>query len=737
MPVRAPRVAFLMDQLGGGGGQRSAITSAAAMAEAGTSVVVLAARSGTYADDIPGQIPHRILAPSWPRPFGILALVVRLRRSVRSFDIDVLIVSGFSVGRLTLLVYAAGLLGDVKVIVVERNTLSVDLQARFPGRLARGLVRRASRWLYRRADAVVGVSDGVARDLETTLALPRRSVTTIVNPVDRARIAAAVEEAPPAHLLSEFLRLTRPIVITSGRLVAQKAHEDLIASFATLPPSQRGSLVILGEGPRRPELRQQAERAGVAPRVWMPGFVENPWWFIARSDVFALTSRWEGNPRALLEALACGLPVVSTDCPSGPREILANMSRSRLVEMGDRPAITRAISDLLLLDPATPKARELDRHEPSKVASRLSRLVTEQIGSADPRARRPSFAIVIPTRDMGDVLPQTLRTVLHQTFHPDEIIVVDDGSDDETVTRLRRDFPEVRVISTPRNGVAKARNIGMDVASSDYVAFKDADDFWAPNHLETLACAIRRFPDAGLVATGAGSRRFPLEDLLAREPSAGPRFPAFPRCVSARMPRQVDIFRESAARPMAFTSSSIAVKRSVIVESGLRFPGIDQNEDQIFRHELSFVTDVVATRRRTVSISSHARSATTGLRRQSYGALDFDCAAFLARPAVQHLLSRRAALSADAQHSIDAYLDGLITGSWRSMVYLDLQECGRAAAAKLKQPWQPSALLFRAVANIPRPVFRILSRSLRRLRPLSPDNLPISPFVRWGANDGA
>lgn len=737
MPARPHRVAFLMDQFGGGGGQRSAITSAAAMAEAGVSVVVLAARSGNYADDIPGQIPNRILAPSWPHPFGILALVARLRRSVRSFDIDVLIVSGFSVGRLTLLAHAVGLLGDIKVVVVERNTLSVDLQDRFPRRLARGLVRQASRWLYQRADTVVGVSDGVARDLETTLALPHHSVTTIVNPVDRARIAAAVEEAPPEHLVSKFLRLTRPIIISSGRLVAQKAHEDLIASFAALPPSQRGSLVILGEGPRRSELRQQAERTGVAPHVWMPGFVENPWWFIARADVFALTSRWEGNPRALLEALACGLPVVSTDCPSGPREILANISRSRLVEMGDRPAITRAISELLLLDPAAPNERELDHHEPSEVASRFARLVTEQVGSTGPRARRPSFAVVIPTRDMGDVLPQTLRTVLDQTFHPDEVIVVDDGSDDETVARLRRDFSEVRVISTSRSGVAKARNVGMDVASSDYVAFKDADDFWAPNHLETLAWAIRLFPDAGLVATGAGSRRFPLEALLAREPFAGPRFPAFPRCVSARMPRQVDIFRESAARPMAFTSSSIAVKRSVIVESGLRFPEIDQNEDQIFRHELSFVTDVVATRLRTVAISSHARSATTHLRRQSYRALDFDCDAFLARPAVQHLLSRRAALSADVQRSIDAYLDGLITGSWKSMVYLDLQECGRAASAKLNQPWRPSALLFRTVANIPRPVFRILSRSLRILRPLSPDNLPISPFVRWGAGDGA
>ena len=724
-----------MDQFGGGGGQRSAITSAVAMAEAGITVVLLAARSGTYEGDIPEGIPRCVLAPSWPRPVSIAALVMGLRRSIRTFDIDALVVSGFSVGRLTLLVRALGLLGDTRVVVVERNTLSLDLRDRFRRPLARGLVRRTSAWLYRQADALAAVSDGVARDLETTLALPRHSVTTIVNPVDRSRIAAALDEAPPERWLADFLQLERPIIITSGRLVAQKAHGDLIDAFAALPPSDRGSLVILGEGPGRHRLREQAEQAGIAPRVWMPGFVENPWWFIARSDVFALTSRWEGNPRALLEALACGTPVVSTDCPSGPRDILKNVARSRLVAVGDRPAITAAISELLKLEPCAPDERELDRYALSEVASQYVQLLMAEIGSKGRRGEHPTFAVIIPTRDMGDVLHQALRTVLDQSLHPDEVIVVDDGSRDDSTTKVRLEFPGVRVISTPRHGVAHARNIGIDAASSDYIAFKDADDFWAPDHLAALASAIREFPDAGLVATGAGSHRLPLEHLVRGGRAIGRGGPALRWFAPARNARKVDIFRESASRPMAFTSSSIAVKRSIVVESGLRFPEIEQNEDQVFRHELSFITDVVATRRRTVYISGHARSATTGLRRRSYEALELDCTAYLERPAVKHLLSRRVALAVHLQRSIDLYLDALVTRSWRSMIYLDLQDCGRAASATLNYPSQPRALLFRLVANTPRPIFRVSSRLLRAVRPLGPDNLPISPFVRWGSGD--
>lgn len=350
MSAPTGRIGVAVDQLGGGGAQRSATLVASRLHELGVQTTLLSGLGGTYASDLRERLPVRILAPHWPRPWGVASFILGLCRQTRRNRIDVLFASGFAVSRIALLLRATSPVGlgrMTKVVVVEQNTLSAAVQNRFPNRIVRRMVLHLTRWLYRRADAIVGVSRGVSRDLEETLGLPHGEVVTIFNPVDADRIREAVSGAVAGDLEASFGALQRPVVITAGRLVAQKAQRDLIDAFSRLPDDQLGSLVILGEGPLEAELKMQAKVLGVNSRLWMPGFVKNPWWFIARSDLFALSSHWEGHPLVLLEALSCGVPVVSTDCPSGPGEILKGVAHARLAPPGDLEAFAGAMSELL------------------------------------------------------------------------------------------------------------------------------------------------------------------------------------------------------------------------------------------------------------------------------------------------------------------------------------------------------------------------------------------------------
>ncbi len=313
----------------------------------------------------------------WPKISRLLSFGLRLRAIVRERGLTTLVSNGYGLNQMVLLARTVGLMRGVQVVVAEHSTLSVDLQNHFRSGMARTAVLVLTRWLYRHADAIVGVSDGVSRDLEATLGFPHGSVTTIYNPVDADRITEAIDEPVAVHLKADFSGLTRPVVITTGRLALEKAQHDLLDAFAMLSESQRGSLVILGDGPLRQQLERQAQDLGIAERVWMPGFVDNPWWFMARSDVFVLSSHWEGFGLVLVEALVCGVPVASTDCPSGPREILEDVPNARLTPVGDSAALADAIVDLLALPRDSTARPDMKRFLPAEVAARYQDIVIE------------------------------------------------------------------------------------------------------------------------------------------------------------------------------------------------------------------------------------------------------------------------------------------------------------------------------------------------------------------------
>jgi glycosyltransferase involved in cell wall biosynthesis len=234
----------------------------------------------------------------------------------------------------------------------------------------------AMRWLYPRADAVVAVSKGVAQDLLNLMPQLKPKLTVIYNPVIDAAFYAKAD-APVEH--PWFQPHQPPVVLAAGRLVALKGYDTLLRAFARVRQQMPARLVILGEGSERPNLERLAAELGVAADVDMPGFDPNPFRYMKRAGVFVLSSRYEGLPNVLIQALACGCPVVSTDCPSGPSEILDGGRYGVLVPVDDVEAMARAIVRALLGQVAPAPAEWLEQFRVEAVAEQYLRVMLGQM----------------------------------------------------------------------------------------------------------------------------------------------------------------------------------------------------------------------------------------------------------------------------------------------------------------------------------------------------------------------
>ena len=208
-----------------------------------------------------------------------------------------------------------------------------------------------SRWLrtapmrraYSQADGVIAVSEGVRQDTIKLTGIAAERVHVIRNPVITPRLHEQAAVAAP-HAWLEHKSL--PVILGMGRLTRQKDFETLLRAFSALQAELPSRLVILGEGPQpgdRERLETLARALGISERLLLPGFQKNPYAWLARADLFVLSSAWEGSPNALTEALALGVPCVSTDCPSGPSEILAGGRYGPLLPVGDASAMTTAM----------------------------------------------------------------------------------------------------------------------------------------------------------------------------------------------------------------------------------------------------------------------------------------------------------------------------------------------------------------------------------------------------------
>jgi glycosyltransferase involved in cell wall biosynthesis len=240
--------------------------------------------------------------------------------------------------------------GRTRYLVSVRNHISTAV-ARNPSKWLRS-VPYLMRWLFPLADVVVAPSQGVAEDVVAITGLPAQRTCVIHNPVYRREI---IEQSMQPLDHRWFADATVPVVVAAGKLKPQKDFATLLEAFARVRTQVPVRLVILGEGDERAALEQRAARLGIGEDIDMPGYVENPYNYFRRAAVFVLSSAWEGLPNVLIEAMACGCPVVATDCPSGPREILAGGRVGRLVPVADAGRMADAIRQTL----AAPVPREV------------------------------------------------------------------------------------------------------------------------------------------------------------------------------------------------------------------------------------------------------------------------------------------------------------------------------------------------------------------------------------------
>ena len=367
-PAHAARIAIFMPSLTGGGAERGMLRIAEELAARGHEIDLLLTR---VRDGHDKQVP-KALQPQRLRTCSDVAARAAVAR-VAQWDLiarpvllplksswalrylpalveylaarrPIALLSGNSWPNLTALWAKQLAVVDTRIVISEHVTLShrvAHLRGKWRWNYLPALVHR----YYPQAAAIVSVSIGVADDLSLAADLPRSSITPVYNPDVCERLRSRALE--PAALM-DFGDTGEPLILGIGRLHPQKDFPNLLKAVALLREAgTRVRLMILGEGAERSRLEGLARELGLDAAVRLPGFVENPLAYLARADLFVLSSRYEGLPGALIQALACGCPCVATNCPSGPDEILQGGRHGRLVPVGDSTALAAAIAGSL------------------------------------------------------------------------------------------------------------------------------------------------------------------------------------------------------------------------------------------------------------------------------------------------------------------------------------------------------------------------------------------------------
>lgn len=330
------RLAILLPDLGGGGAERVAVNLANSFAQRGYGIdMVLLSARGEFLDELQQEI--RVIDLQVKRLRGTLIPLVRYLRKVRP---DAVLANMWP---LTAIALWGRKLARVptRVVVAEHTTWSRDPIARSV--LGRWKVKTTMHLTFPQADGIVAVSRGAADDLARFAGVSRDSITDIYNPVAGSETRPGnVPLAPFTWWSGGHCRL-----LAVGNLIPIKDYATLLAALALLRQRVDARLLILGEGSCRYALEAQARQLGIESSLIMPGFVKDPSPYYQRADLHILSSAGEGFGNVIVEALAAGTPVVSTDCPSGPREILCDGKFGRLVPVGDAPAMADAMAESL------------------------------------------------------------------------------------------------------------------------------------------------------------------------------------------------------------------------------------------------------------------------------------------------------------------------------------------------------------------------------------------------------
>jgi len=403
------RVAFLLGSLSVGGVQWSALRAAKEMVERGYTVDLLVSKlRGDLLDEVPDNIDvveierastlrsrvRAMIADPAAGPMLLRRGMSPRLRSLPSLETycrttrpDALLAGSTPLGMIA--VWARRLSGiDATILVFEQSPPASDTMG--AGRYRYGVPPALVRHTYLQTDVIVSVSDGVGDELSAYAGLPRERITTVYNPVTGPHVDAM----SACHLAHPwFSEGEPPVILGVGRLAPAKDFGTLIRAFARVRRDREARLVIVGDDRKagkdadyRAELTALPGELGVAEDVDFVGAVANPFPFMRRASVFALSSAWEGLGNVLIEALACGCPVVSTNCRSGPREILEDGRYGELVPVGDDEAMAAAIQRVLRAPPDPERQRA--RSEDFTIARAVDRYLELCFGK-DPSPLRP------------------------------------------------------------------------------------------------------------------------------------------------------------------------------------------------------------------------------------------------------------------------------------------------------------------------------------------------------------
>jgi len=343
--MAAPTIALLISSFSSGGVQRVMINLANELTRRGYSVELVAVSSdGPLKSKVSPQVSIRDLKSS-----RVLLSLGRIRAFFKADHPSVFISGQTHLNAISAIAHKlAG--SPSHLIVVEHNHMSsvIKGEKKWVDRLRPLWARLFYPW----ANAILAVSEEVAADLSKVSGIKRGKIKVVYNPIIDP-VVLQQKDLPIDH--PWFNDPQTPVVIGVGRLSAQKGFAGLIHAMAEVNKTRAARLVILGEGEERGNLESLVRSLGMEQNVWLPGYVENPFAYIKRANLFVLSSLWEGLPSVLVEAMACGTSALSTDCPAGPREILEGGHLGKLIPVSDLAAMTEGIL-FCLANPQDPNA---------------------------------------------------------------------------------------------------------------------------------------------------------------------------------------------------------------------------------------------------------------------------------------------------------------------------------------------------------------------------------------------
>lgn len=362
------RVGFLLPNMGGGGAERVALTLIRHFLRRGFSVdLVLMRAEGELLALVPAEVEiidlavERIRGLVWPLA-RYLARAKPAALQVSMWPLTVSALAARAVQR-----------SDTRIIVSDHAALSKQYGGR--GFWHIQFVKWSIRLFYPMADARIVVASDTAKDLAALSGLPEQAFDVVYNPVEPQ--SGDCLEPEPGHLWGG----TGYRILNVGRMNSQKNQRLLLEAFALLVEDCDARLVILGEGPLRAELQRRARELQIEDRVLMPGFQVKPGGYYCSADLFVLSSDFEGYPLVLIEALHSGLSIVSTDCLSGPAEILDHGQFGRLVPCGDHKELARAMKEALQSPMSPTKLKERAIELTAGAANRYVELMTGESGA--------------------------------------------------------------------------------------------------------------------------------------------------------------------------------------------------------------------------------------------------------------------------------------------------------------------------------------------------------------------